>query len=370
LAASAVIACHVENEKAIAHLPNFALYLNEWRCGYKAVLLFFVLSGFLITYLLLKEFNSTGAINIGSFYARRILRIWPLYFLTVAIAFFGIYNSPLSGAIIASHQLSKHYLPALGLFIAFLPNLAGLMYEPVAGAVQCWSLGVEEQFYFCWPLLLGRFIKSPLRIMYFVILIKGLLLLCMPEPSMQRMYVHLFSIEAMAAGGIAAYYFLYCSGIKGWKSEKIAVALCAILSILTCLVCKISAVDVAWIVGSAVVVVSAASIRKIGGRLYPVLDYLGKISYGIYMLHPLAVLIAVDLLNRTHLHRHYQSICIYMVTCLLTILFAATSYKYFESPILRLKKRFDPTVGQVPLSSLAQPLEVGGNVKSSELLTV
>src|ERR1700741_1236659 len=84
IAAFLVIIHHIEQIKSILHLPN---YLGRIPCiskiGKFGVVLFFVLSGFLITYLLLTEENTFKKISVRQFYMRRILRIWPLYFLIV-----------------------------------------------------------------------------------------------------------------------------------------------------------------------------------------------------------------------------------------------------------------------------------------------
>src|SRR5688572_14220839 len=87
-AATAVIFHHVEQYKFLSG------YLNAWgntaidALGHKAVSFFFVLSGFLISYLLFEEDKRKGEINVKHFYVRRILRIWPLYFLIVSICLF------------------------------------------------------------------------------------------------------------------------------------------------------------------------------------------------------------------------------------------------------------------------------------------
>src|ERR1700679_371071 len=91
IAALAVIIHHAEAFRWIFGLPN------AWRTvpaighlGDFGVVLFFVLSGFLITYLLLEEERVHGRIEVGRFYVRRALRIWPLYYLFVALALFAL----------------------------------------------------------------------------------------------------------------------------------------------------------------------------------------------------------------------------------------------------------------------------------------
>ena len=129
--------------------------------GHFGVILFFVLSGFLITYLLLEELKNTDTISIKKFYVRRILRIWPLYFfillLSTVLIFFetGIDNS---------------YSQALPYYLFFIPNLAFVMNIGIKYAVVLWSVGAEEQFYLVWPWIIRK-IKVKKLILIFLIMI-------------------------------------------------------------------------------------------------------------------------------------------------------------------------------------------------------
>jgi peptidoglycan/LPS O-acetylase OafA/YrhL len=342
-AASAVIISHVELEKGIAHLPN-ALNSPFVRCaGTEAVKFFFVLSGFLITYLLLKEREKTSTVSIKSFYVRRILRIWPLYYATVLIAFLLVPHLHFITARDGIAELSKHYWQSFGLFLVFLPNLARIVYESVPAAMQCWSLGVEEQFYLLWPLLMKVCGKTPLRVLFGVIFAKSLLLKVFAghEPLVIPHYLRMFCIEAMVAGGIAAYYFLYASQ-PGQLKARVAVSICATASCIVWLICGHDPAEIGWLLGYSILITVAAQLPKIGGPLYAPLEYLGNISYGIYMLHPLAVLIVVNLLSRWHAFGNCQSLAAYVSTFALAIGFAAISYRFMEAPILKLKHKFEP----------------------------
>ena len=115
--------------------------------GGDAVDFFFTLSGFLITYLLIAEVNNTGTISIKQFYLRRVYRIWPLYFLVVAIGFIllgyiypALYHQPFFDFKIPEGLL---------MFIFFIPNYAAKNF-PVGLLNPLWSIGVEEQFYLFW----------------------------------------------------------------------------------------------------------------------------------------------------------------------------------------------------------------------------
>ena len=119
--------------------------------GNLGVNFFFVLSGFLITYLLIKEKEMRHKINIPFFWMRRILRIWPLYFLCV---FFGFFIFPLIKSFLGQIPNETahifYYLTFLNNF-DFIKN--GLPDSSNLGVL--WSIAIEEQFYFIWPIILS-----------------------------------------------------------------------------------------------------------------------------------------------------------------------------------------------------------------------
>ena len=109
------------------------------------VTLFFVISGFLITYLLLKELKITNQVDIKRFYLRRILRIWPLYYGYLFVAIILLFGFGLSSDILNKNLL--YYL----FFSANVPFFFG---NGIWIIVHYWSIGVEEQFYLFWPWLI------------------------------------------------------------------------------------------------------------------------------------------------------------------------------------------------------------------------
>ena len=128
-------------------------FLNEFEfidqlknTGVVGVHIFFVLSGFLITFLLFKEQNCNGKINLWHFYIRRILRIWPLYYLILILGFF----------IFPSLNYAFEYCPNYLLDFTFLNNL----HIPTCNTPttsMLWSIAIEEQFYLFWPIVVITF---------------------------------------------------------------------------------------------------------------------------------------------------------------------------------------------------------------------
>ena len=130
---------------------GFSPTLSEWlvtakNAGAYGVDLFFVLSAYLITELLLREHATRGSFSISNFYVRRALRIWPLYFVFLAITVLVI------PVILPDDQFGTVYIVSFALFFGnWVCATNGL---PFSVASPLWSISVEEQFYFAWPPLL------------------------------------------------------------------------------------------------------------------------------------------------------------------------------------------------------------------------
>ena len=132
------------------HLPLPSLWAAVAISGASGVDLFFALSAFLITALLLRERQQTGGISLRLFYIRRILRIWPLYFLVLAVAVVLAHTVP-------GQSLPWYYVVGYLLFVGNWINVA--FGHPLSVCAPLWTVSIEEQFYLVWPLLmkiLGR----------------------------------------------------------------------------------------------------------------------------------------------------------------------------------------------------------------------
>lgn len=220
VAALIVLVFHLENKKMHFGLRNIWGFKAFGQLGGHGVTIFFVLSGFLISYLLMAEKKETKSVNIKKFYLRRIFRIWPLYYLIIILGLFllpglGIFEIP---------HLSK-LQDSLGLqatlfYFLFLPNIAFIYYGNVPFLDQTWSIGVEEQFYVFWPILFVYFKTSVLKLFLFVIGILVLLKIIAYQLNVQGvthisnvkteslyLFFKLTRFSCMAIGAIAAYLF-------------------------------------------------------------------------------------------------------------------------------------------------------------------
>lgn len=115
-------------------------------CGEVGVDLFFVLSGYLITSIILSEWNETGRVRLRAFYWRRILRIWPAFLVLLAV-----YCAAIR---VASSHVSDHFQAALAAALSFMNWVQALWDGPQGYVGHAWSLSIEEQFYLIWPALL------------------------------------------------------------------------------------------------------------------------------------------------------------------------------------------------------------------------
>jgi peptidoglycan/LPS O-acetylase OafA/YrhL len=130
-------------------LPAFPLYSVFKRGGDDGVFFFFVLSSFLISWLLFQEHSRNGKISLGRFYLRRTLRIWPLYYLMAAFAF----ATPFLLNYLQFPHRDDGYIPDWRFTFAFLGNYESMIKHGIPNASPLgpmWSLCVEEHFYLLW----------------------------------------------------------------------------------------------------------------------------------------------------------------------------------------------------------------------------
>lgn len=331
---------------ADAHLPVF-------NRGEDAVNFFFTLSGFLITYLMLIEKNKTGSISIRQFYLRRVFRIWPLYFLITLIGF--ILFSVLYQKIYGHAYFTFPALKGLLFFICFLPNYIAVNYQ-VGLLYPLWSIGVEEQFYLFWAPLIA-YCKN-----YILPIIIGFAVVTTVLYSLvffdvfhfplhwQKFFITLKYFE-MAIGSLFAYLlFYYYEWYNGSVFTNKIVQAGILLIILWHFTIGFSFSSALWfkIICCFLYGLLILNVSVIKNKLIHIdqkaLNYLGVISYGLYMYHML-----VDYFLRTFCEKYGYLLSknvlvpLYFVVLLAgTILVASFSYKYFERYFLGLKAKLHP----------------------------
>ena len=303
--------------------------------GWLGVHVFFILSGFLITTLLLREFASIGAVDVKAFYVRRALRIFPAYYVTVAI------YALLAVTLLKGTDNATRYLELLPAFVTYTANW---FYVPAPGVtlfVHGWSLSAEEQFYLLWPPLLVLALRLPRRLAAAACAVGGLLLVravagASLEPSLVRTVLE--SIAAPLSWGALLAIALH-SG-RGFQVAQTMLGGRATPGLLVAAALGNLAVSgpVAVTEAALLLLVGACVVREKHGLAavltWKPLEYLGRISYGVYLYH-LLVVFALLLLGLGGL----PAPAFALVTLLVTAWIATVSYAFLEQPFLQVKER-------------------------------
>lgn len=313
------------------------IFQIPWPCA--PVTTFFVISGFLITYLLMNEVGKTGDVSIGKFYMRRILRIWPLYYgymvlaLIVVAAFKGEINS------------------AAWFYTFFSGNISHAIGIGIIPLYHFWSLGVEEQFYAWYPWMVKYnkkhilYAVCGLCILWFGIKLGSYVVL--GKGVVYRIFaVTQFDCMMLGAAGAIMYY----RGTE-WFRRLCSNRFVAISAWVLFFTSGMWAKYIPSPITNEVIAIISLLVIMAGLVWKPILEnkvmnYLGRISYGIYVIHPILLYAGTRLLSDT-LSRYEGAqiqggVCfaIFIGVSALTIGIAALSYKYYEMPFLRIKDKF------------------------------
>ena len=347
-AASFVLIGHAESLRAARKIEGNLHDYSFFNNGQNAVLFFFVLSGFLITYLLLKEQKETNTISIKTFYMKRVRRIWPLYFLLVLIGC--ILQPMIIEWLHLPYKMPYTFQETWYYFVFFLPGIVNVLYgnhllEPL------WSIGVEEVFYLIWAPLV-KFLKNHiLTLLLSVIGIKLFLLALLdflPEGSFNYIVVHLIrsmKFEAMVIGGLGA-YLVFHKGKALVESKFFHVSVQVLVGgIVVWFLFNHKWIDdltnfdkvffgttIKSIFFVYIILLCSMIPRKKRLLENRITNYLGEISYGIYMFHLLVATLLLDLFASHSIGNPLlDGIVFYSCVFGLTIAISALSKRYFES---------------------------------------
>jgi peptidoglycan/LPS O-acetylase OafA/YrhL len=357
IACGMVIIQHTLLKDTLAPLLDNSLYtrfLALLASGDLGVSFFFVLSGFLITYLLLGEVERTGRIHLGHFYMRRTLRIWPLYFAVVLFGFF-LYPWMKSHMGIATELANR--LPYQLLFLTNFDSIYmahhGLEGKSVMMLNITWSVAIEEQFYLVWPLLFILTPKRFYRYIFHAVILGSLVFRIMHDKPTD--YFHTLAVSSdLAMGGLAAWHIRNSPHVQRWVRNipmwGITTAyVFGILSLLFRDVLFPGAAGYVWArlpfsLFFAFVLLEQSFATHSPFKLSNLrrMSSLGKYTYGLYLLHPIAIQVA-DLLCRA-LHISIATLpgglLYFGVSVSVALMISILSYRYFESFFINLKHRF------------------------------
>jgi peptidoglycan/LPS O-acetylase OafA/YrhL len=301
---------------------------------------FFFISGFLITYILLVEKERTGSISFWRFFVRRSLRIWPLYFLLVAL-----------GPIISDwmHYGNPDYLSICFFYANFEVIQSGQWQFPFA---HYWSIALEEQYYLVWPPIMALLKKKHLPYIMVALIIVSIASRIYFFYFSQNTYFNLYlntlsRMDTLLIGGLIA--FKYHAKPFQFSLPK-GVNFLLLLSLLGSF-CFIDYND--WSSIFLVVFKKYLYLLIFGLIIFDYLfnpkyaksnfikrplTYLGKISYGIYMYHNILVIIVIKeiLLN----NKLFSGVTFTIVYLSSVIVISIISFELYEKWFLRLKERF------------------------------
>ncbi len=334
-----------------------ALFLTHGDLG---VAFFFTLSGFLITYLLLQEREQQGSVSLKHFYIRRALRIWPVYVVVILCGFF-IFPNLIDIPLALSLEAPLSRLPA---YIFFLGNI-DLVYMGYASVIigVLWSLAVEEQFYLIWPAVFKKIKLSRIPwVLGGVIIWSWIYRFAHWENYEIVHYMTLSVFSDLAIGCLLAYVAYFNKGfvtffekLPSWAIaiNYIVISVYIVLRVVVPFMFSPTINRTLYSLESIIfcILFSVVIMEQCFGKhsLFKmahshVFTYLGKISYGLYAYHMIALTIVLWFgVVFFGLPLQYSSVISFgfigASTFVLSVFFAYVSYVYMEKPILKLKDR-------------------------------
>ncbi len=320
--------------------------------GAEGVHIFFVLSGFLITYLLIEEIKKTNTISVKKFYLRRFLRIWPLYFL---IAFISL--------VVLTHLLPSVFPNTHNKLLAFtfLSNFDSIYYgnHPAQNRawVVAWSVCIEEQFYIFFPVyfLLTYFFRTRYYIMTGLIISFSIVLFFFFDE--QAHYNTFLNIWLLMLGSVGAYHINYDN--DQWKllnvsrNYSIPILLATILLLLVRGLTD-HGVGEEWMYFSTFLSIVLGFLYlfiifricfgvPLPGKLFLLTNKLGLFSYGMYFYHAMIILFVRVIMDKLHIDYDKNLWLLWVIAVAAffwTLAVSYFSYNYFEKVFLKLKERF------------------------------
>lgn len=301
-------------------------------CGF-GLYLFFVLSAFLITLIMLREHNATGSLDVKAFFVRRILRIWPLYLLGLGIGAFRAWNH----GVLAEQKV---WFVAALLLAGNAVHLEGVLMS------HLWSISVEEQFYLLFPLP-GRFGRNGLMCAAVLsVLVANAALVYMAvkhAPLDTTVWFNSFACFEMFAAGVGL--ALLDDRLPLLKRPAALLAVASSLGLALFVQAEFHLKTKGYLAGSPLALCLAYFLLAVACCLFIVgmqrlptwrpITYLGKISYGLYVFHIPAIALIGSRLGM------FVSP---LVSLAVTVAAAALSYATFERPLLQLKRQFEVIV--------------------------
>ena len=340
----------------IGHFFPEDMWINFTPNGRIGVTLFFVLSGFLITQILIRskisisKGKTTILRSFKDFYIRRTLRIFPIYYLLLLILF-----------LIGFQNIN----PYIGWYLIYSSNFIFYFLKTFDGQLaHTWTLAVEEQFYLIWPFIILLFSKRKLLALIVFFFIFGIVfrIICFKYTSNTFFFILTpSSFDSFACGALLAYSRIY--DVKLNINKYLLKGLVIVNFIILILMFIFRKNFYSWvflptIISTLSLIVIAKASIGFNGFLKKILEnkilvYLGKISYGLYLYHVLVPLLYIWLVEYgsenqwripfidVKIFQFYKNIYLQsFIYILITIIISSVSWFLIEKPINNLKNRF------------------------------
>lgn len=325
------------------HSINFENYHPRiLELGFLGVDFFFVISGFLIVTLILREKDSTNDISLKKFYMRRTLRIFPLYYGVILgyLIFYGFVSK--------NSELGQQFRSEIWVYLTYTANFFPVAFDVV------WSLATEEQFYLIWPALEKYFKKWILPILFVLLFFNQMINfpegrewlqvnwgLVVPNLSIMNVTftpILLGVLIAHMLNNKTSYSFL--ASIAAYRVMPLIYST-ILISLMVNAPADISGITRLLIQITMTLLLVSCVIRQdhflaLFLTFKPV-QYIGSISYGMYLFHLICLTVSFKVVGMYGLNNEWL---VFLLGIILTIIVAGLSFKFYEKPFLNLKKRF------------------------------
>ena len=342
--------CFFTSNPEISTSPLFINVTTHIGAGFLGLDYFFVLSSFLLTWLALAEWKSTGTFRPDLFMIRRALRLWPLYFAIVL----GTYLIDWS----IGNQLALQSLPPLEVFLLFFSNfwIANQGQNFLFLLVFLWSIAVEEQFYLAWAFVL-RFLHKRIVFVCILMILGSVFFRWWHLNKEAQLFFNTLSyLGNFGIGGLSAWLAFnkesFINRLEALTKSTIA------LIYLFFIVLTIGYFEwfqspfmvifekIVFGVFFAFVILEQSfakhSFFKLGR--FKLISFLGQLSLGLYCIHGIVLTVAMLFLKSQGFAMHYWQVFLVnpFLILIITIGFSRLSFSYFENPIHQIRKRFYP----------------------------
>jgi peptidoglycan/LPS O-acetylase OafA/YrhL len=328
---------------------SFQFIYNWGKIGLLGLEYFFVLSSFLITWIILQEKHQTGELNIKNFLIRRSLRVWPLYFLIILLGIIITFGSTYL-------NYSTQEIPPLSNFLLFIINFYIIDHgsEFLFFLVFLWSISIEEQFYLFYSIILKYLKINLLWISIFLILISIVFRVLYLDNSKQLYFNTLSALGNFGVGGIVAHIVFYQKKVfyQLINLSKVVNIFFYVILILSIVFYHnlnnihaftiFSRLYFSVLFGYFIIEQSCGKNRLFNPGQNKFINHFGKISYGLYCFHG----VVITILSKAILYMNFKETFWHVfllypfIIFFLTIIISHYSYKYFENYFIKLKTKF------------------------------